>query len=251
MAQLSKKVLELKRTVNPVTYSSQRAANNEMAVDDRRVKGYLLVWGVPDDRGTVFIKGCCAKSLQERGPKSNAKYKIGFLNFHDQCDPLGIFDVLEEDDYGLYFECALDKVEGGEDIDRTLGQIRSGTLNQFSIGFNYIWDKVEYDEAREVFLLKEIDLYEGSVVMIGSNKETYAIRAGKTDSEEREELLEATEDFIKSMPRNRQLELRQLITKHISLSQIEPLEVRLSALKKGKPKNMAGVLVGVTEQFKL
>lgn len=233
---LHPKVKELKLRTTPVTYSLQNRAMNDLQLEDRRVKMYLAVWGVPDDKGTIFVRGCCSKSIQERGPKSNAKYKIACLYMHDQGNPMGIFDVLEEDDYGLYAECPFDKVEGGDEIDRVLGQIRSGTINQFSIGFNYIWDKVEYDENVNAFILKEIDLYEGSAVTIASNQETYALRAGKTLEEEREQLVEETETLLRTLPRQKQLEIRQLLTKHISLATYEPQENRLEALRKTEPE---------------
>lgn len=228
---LHSKVKELKTRANPVNYSNPGNASNELQIDERRVKMYLAVWGIPDDHNTIFLKGCCSKSIQERGPKSNSKYKIACLYMHDQGNPMGVFDVLEEDDYGLYAEVVFDQVDGGGEIDRVLGQVRSGTLNQFSIGFNYIWDKVEFDDKTGMFLLKEIDLYEGSVVTIAANQETYAVRSGHTEQEERESLVEETESLLRTLPRQKQLEMRQLITKHISLAKLEPPEKKLEALR--------------------
>lgn len=227
MKTLHPKVKQLQLRATPINYSAQEV-ENELEIEDRLVKMYLAVWGVPDSHRTVFLKGCCAKSIMERGPASDAKYKISFLNYHDQRDPLGVFSVLKEDDYGLYAECVVDNIE---EADRTLSQIRSGTLNQFSIGFNLVWDKVEYDDKLDLILFKEIELYEGSVVLIGSNSETYAIRSGMDADQERERLVEATEVIIRSLPRNKQLEVRQLIAKHISLSAVEPVTKKLESLR--------------------
>ncbi len=238
------KIKELKTRANPVNYSNPGSQSNELQIDDRRVKAYLAVWGIPDDHGTVFVKGCCSKSIQERGPKSNAKYKIACLFMHDQGNPMGVFDVLEEDEYGLYAEVPFDQVDGGDEIDRVLGQVRSGTLNQFSIGFNYIWDKVEYNEKTNTFNLKEIDLYEGSVCTIASNQETYAIRSGRTEEDEREALVEETESLLRTLPRQKQLEMRQLITRHISLAKLEPPEKKLEALRQTKPIPLGEKLFG-------
>jgi uncharacterized protein len=225
---LHPKIRELQLRAKPVN-NSYTESDNELMIEDRRVKGYLAVFGTPDCYGTVFMKGCFTRSIQERGPKSSAKYKITFLNQHDQSDPLCVFDVLEEDDYGLYFEANIDEVEC---LDRILTQIRSGTLNQFSIGFNYIWEAVSVDEKTGILLLHEVELYEGSVVTIGANKDTYAIR-GMEDS--KEDLLKDTESFIKSIDRKKQLELRQLISRHISQSQVEPIEHRNTSLELRKP----------------
>ena len=232
MNNLHPKIAELKRRALPVTNSSLSVDYKGELVDDRRVKGYLIVWGVVDSYGTVFRKGCCAKSIRDRGPKSNAKYKITMLWQHRQDEPLAVFDVLEEDDYGLYFEATLDEVPTA---DRALKQIRSGTLNQFSVGFDYIWEKMEFNDELNAIILNEIDLFEGSVVTIGANAETYALRSREQLEAELAILQDDTEDFIKSIPRKQQLELRQIIARHISLAKMEPQELRQNALHEREP----------------
>lgn len=204
---------------------------NEM-LDKRIIRGYLFVWGLKDLHGTKFMKGCCARSIRERGPKSKAKYKITFLWQHDQCDPLSLFDVLEEDDYGLYFETkALDKVDNAE---RTIEQIRSGTLNQFSAGFDFIWDKMEYDETDDSIVCMEIELLEGSVVTIASQMETYAVRSS-------EELADKTLQFIKSLPRKFQLEARQLFALHKSPEDLAAFEQKEIRSKEVQPKKNGSI----------
>ncbi len=187
--------------------------------EDRTVRGYLIVWGVKDTYGTTFVKGCCAKSIRERGPDSESKQKIAFLWMHEVCNPIGRFTKLKEDDYGLYFEAECDDIQEG---DRALRQIRSGTINQFSVGFDYMWDKVEYDEESDSVVLLEIVLMEGSPVTFGSNEETYAIRSAEQLLTDKQNLIDETEDFIKGIQKNKQLELRQLITRHISLANVKP-----------------------------
>ncbi len=223
------KIKELKLRAMPVNLSgSYIDANGELqALDlkitasetDRTVRGYLIVWGVKDTYSTNFVKGCCAKSIRERGPKSESKQKIAFLWQHETDEPIGRFTKLEEDDYGLYFEAECDDIPEGE---RALKQIRSGTINQFSVGFDYLWDKVEYDEDTDSIVLLEIVLYEGSPVTFGSNAETYAIRTKEQLIKEKDQLMDETEFFIRSLQKGKQLELRQLITRHISLATIKP-----------------------------
>ncbi|HEY8969725.1 MAG TPA: HK97 family phage prohead protease [Puia sp.] len=204
-------------------------SDGKLSAEERTIKGYLIVWGVKDDYGTIFLKGSCAKSIQERGPNSNSKYKITALWQHDQKDPIGQFTVLDEDDYGLYFEAVCDA--GVYSADRAVIQVRSGTINQFSVGFDYIWDKVEYDEKLDALLLKEIILMEGSAVTIGSNMETYAIRSAEDFENQSEFLRQETESFIKSLPPAKQLEARQLFTRNISLAKAEPEVQKLLALR--------------------
>lgn len=195
--------------------------------DDRTVEGYLAVWDEADDKGTAPIKGAFKKSLQERGPKSTAKQKILFLWFHDLTEPIGQFLELEEDDYGLRFKAIIDDIPEG---DRALKQIRSGTLNQFSYGFLYVWDKMEFDEKRNMVLMYEVDLWEGSVVSYGSQKETFAIRSKEQYEAQLEEVNEELEHFVRQMPRTKQMEFRQLITRYKSLTDIKP-DSLLSTLK--------------------
>ena len=200
--------------------------------EERIVKGYLTVWNVVDSYETIWTKGCFAKSIRERGPESQSKAKILFLWMHRQDEPLGQFRVLQEDSYGLYFEAILDNIP---QADRCLTQVKSGTINQFSFGFDYIWDKVEWDEAVDAVRIYEAELYEGSAVSIGSNRETYAIRSAEDFAVEKSLLDDETENFIKSVPRSRQLELRQLITRHISLASVEPFEDDKKTLSRSKP----------------
>lgn len=195
----------------------------------RIIRGYLCKWGYKNDYGEKIIKGACAKSIADRGPDSQAKYKITFHWMHDPTDPLAVFAVLKEDDYGLYFETLpLDNVDNA---DRAIEQIRSGTLNQFSIGFYYIWDKIEYDEADDCLVLLEIDLVEGSVVTRGADDMTYALRSKDYDTT-MSELHDTIEDFINTLPRKDRFQARQLFTQQKALVEVEK---RKAKLKPDKP----------------
>jgi phage head maturation protease len=134
-------------------------------------------------------------------------------------NPIGRITVLREDDKGLYFEAEIDDVEDG---NRALKQIQSGTLNQFSFGFRYIWDKVEYDEETESYIVREVDLIEGSVVTKGSQGDTHAIRSIEELEQREMSLKENIELSLKSIPRSKQLELRKSITDYISLLEAKP-----------------------------
>lgn len=228
------KIKELKLRATSINYTGMEVDTDgklSASDEDRTIKGYLVVWGVRDTYGTIFVKGCCAKSIQERGPQSQSKYKITGLWQHDQKDPIGQFSVLKEDDYGLYFELLTDA--GVPSAERAVIQVRSGTINQFSAGFNYIWDKVEYDEETDSLLLKEVILMEGSAVTIGSNHETYAIRTLEDFELQNDYLRSETEQFIKTLAPNKQLEARQLFTRTTSLAQAKPHH--LDTLRRPEP----------------
>lgn len=242
MKTLQQRIQELKKRANPINYStiSVDPSGNlsdtfQTDLDNRIINGYLMTWGTINSYQEMAIKGCCAKSLQERGPGSNSKYKITFLWQHDTTDPLAIFGELTEDDFGLRFRTLpLDDVASA---DRALKQVRSGTLNQFSAGFNYIWDKIDYDPDNDALILKEIDLMEGSIVTIASDPNTFALRSKENFDAAQLLLNDEMEDFIKTIPRKQQLELRQLITRQKSLYKIEPHEQKQDALEVVEPVN--------------
>lgn len=217
------KIKELQQRAKPINYTNLESRSDmeiELSEEERTVKGYLIVWGVRDTYGTIFVRGCCAKSIQDRGPESNSKYKIVGLWQHDQKDPIGQFRVMREDDYGLYVELVTDaEVESAE---RALRQVRSGTINQMSAGFNYVWDKMEYDEKTDSIILKEIELMEGSLVTMGSNSETFTFRTIEDFEIQNDYLRTETESFIKSLAPNKRLEARQLFTQTASLAMSKP-----------------------------
>lgn len=186
--------------------------------DSRTISGYAAVFNNVDKAGDMLIKGCFAKSIAERGPESKAKDKIIFLWMHNMSEPLGRIITLREDDHGLYFEAEVDKIELG---DRTIEQLKSGTLNQFSIGYRYVWDKCEYItiDGKEVFVCKELILNEISVVSIGCNGETEFL-GFKSDADSYEEFQKEISTTLKGV--DNRIEIEKLITKAISLGKSEP-----------------------------
>ena len=228
------KIKSLRESALPITYSTLMVrADGKLTTEDRIIRGYAAVWGVIDSYRTYWIRGAFAKSIQDRGPDSQSKYKIVMLWQHDRRDPIGRITVLREDDYGLYFEAEIDEVPSG---DRALKQVRSGTINQFSFGFDYVWDKLDYNEELDAIGVREVELFEISPVTMGANPETFAYRSPEQHAALLEELNSETEDFIRSIPRQQQLELRQLIARHISLRTEKPQELRHNALRGGEPE---------------
>lgn len=242
MPQLHKKILELRNRVgsSPIHYSiaveqpvELRTANSKTD-NGRLLKQYFAVWGQKDDYGTEPMKGCFEKSIQERGPNSNSTYKIKVLWQHNQSEPLCNPSVLKEDEIGLYGEYSPD--EGISTCDRCVIQVRSGTINNGSHGFNYVWDKMVYDEQTDSIKMYECALYEVSAVTIPSQYGTFAVRSSSGELID-EFLTEETEDFIKrAVSRKDHLELRNIISRHITLAKNQPLEVRQQALEVVKPQ---------------
>lgn len=239
VVKLHPKLKELKQKAAPINYRALavdvegQLVTQETDLDKRIIKGYLVIWNQRNMYGEVFIKGAFAKSIKERGPGSNAEYQIKFFYCHKQDDALALFDVLKEDEIGLYFETApLDDVPNA---DRTIKQIRSKTLNNFSIGFDYVWDKMKYDDKTDSIFIYEAELYEGSVVGIPADMRTYSVRS----LDDVEDLYDDSEDFISTLPRRHRMQARELFARHKSLINLEPLKTRQHS-GKGKPVEKKG-----------
>lgn len=189
--------------------------------DTREIKQYFAIWGVPDDYGTEPMPGCFEKSIKERGPGTNATNKIVVLNQHNQRSPLCLPSVLKEDDIGLYCEYTPD--EDIEENDILVKRVKKGTINGGSYGFNYVWDAMKYDDKKDIIRMYECELFEGSPVTLASQGGTFVVR-DKNGIIFDEELERETEEFIRSVPRKYQLELRSLISRHISLVNSQPVK---------------------------
>lgn len=225
------KINEIKNRTAPISYSNVsvnelgQLTERKTLLDQRIVEGYGCIWGSRNSHGEIFTKGCFAKSINEYGPESDNNYKIKFRDDHNK--PCALFAELKEDETGLYFRTVpLDDVPWANDL---LTQLRSGTINNFSNGFRFIWDKVQWDEETDSLVILEARLFEISAVAIPSDLATYAVRS----LEEAEYVAEDTEDFITSLPKSKQLEARKIIARNISLAMQEPDVID----KRSLPKN--------------
>ena len=202
--------------------------------ESRTISGYAAVFNNVDKAGDMLISGCFSKSIRERGPESNANDKILLLWQHEVDEPIGRIVKLIEDDKGLYFEAEIDRIELG---DRAISQLESGTLNQFSIGFSYVWENCEWDN--DIFIVKEVKLYEISVVTFGCNPETeYLGLKSSDDCPTRYKKLNDKISLLsrKMGARNQQL-LQEIISEAVSLSLLKPDLDPLDSKKADKHDN--------------
>ena len=189
--------------------------------ESRIISGYAAIFGNKDKAGDILLKGCFSKSIRERGPESGANDKIIFLWMHDMSEPIGLPTILREDEKGLYFEARIDEIELGE---RAITQLESGTLNQFSIGYEYVWENCEWDYEKEALIVREVKLYEISVVSIGCNGETEYLGLKSIEDCEKayKELDEEVSLLCKNMSLSKQCKLQKIIAKAMSLASFRP-----------------------------
>lgn len=144
--------------------------SNFKALDDEQgvFEGYLAVFGNVDSYGDVIERGAFKKTLAEAEKKRSQrgdKYLFPILWQHSPEEPIGGFLEMREDDFGLY-------VKGQLDLDIELGRraysgLKKGYIRGLSIGYDVVkqaWDG-------QIRRLKEINLWEGSVVTFPANPE--------------------------------------------------------------------------------
>ena len=163
--------------------------------EDRRIKGYAIVWGTKNSHDEIVLKGATLNSLNARGVGST-RNPIQFLYQHRTDEPIAKIDVLEEDDYGLYFEATIIRTQDGDDL---IEKINAGVLRQLSYGFSYIWDKTEYDDEEDAYILREIKLWEISIVTFSSDESSQLRNLDFSTFQKIELIKEINIDSIRSL----------------------------------------------------
>lgn len=128
-------------------------------------EGYGSVFGVEDSYSDVVVKGAFQKSLALWAEKGRLP---SMLWQHKMSEPIGIYTEMKEDDHGLYVKGRL-LIDGDDLAKRAHTHAKAGSLGGLSIGF--ILKDWEYDSQKGVYLLKEIDLWEVSLVTMPANDE--------------------------------------------------------------------------------
>lgn len=145
-----------------IEYKDFSGGLKDIDTKGRVVTGYLSSFGNKDFHGDVIEKGAFKKTIAER------KEQIFFLNQHDWKMPLNKFNVIQEDEKGLYFESMpLPDTSYANDVIKLY---EAGVLKEHSIGFHTLKD--EYNENEDTRYIKEVKLFEGSVVTLGANPNT-------------------------------------------------------------------------------
>ena len=128
------------------------------------LEGYASVFGNVDLGGDVVVPGAFTKTIAERLGKKMIKL-YDCHKTYDGCGPvIGVVEDAKEDNYGLWFKARFSSVQLAQDI-RT--KVKEGILNALSFGFDVMQDSL--DKSKNIRYLKELKLYEVSVVPWGMN----------------------------------------------------------------------------------
>ena len=142
--------------------------------------GYGSVFGTKDSYSDIVLPGAFAKSLSDWNEKGQLP---ALLWQHRMDEPIGIYTKMLEDDNGLYVEGRL-LIDDDPLAKRAHAHMKAGSLSGLSIGYSL--NDYEWDKDKEAFLLKQIDLWEVSLVTFPANDEARisdvknALRNGET-----------------------------------------------------------------------
>lgn len=130
------------------------------AVDEAEniVEGYGAFFDNMDSYRDIIKKGSFLKTIAEN------RERMKFLWQHDMAEPIGKFLEMFEDENGLYIKAKISNTDVGS---KAMQLIRDGVLDEMSIGYETIKD--EYDRQNNVRYIKEVKLYEVSIVTIAAN----------------------------------------------------------------------------------
>lgn len=137
---------------------------------DGTVEGYAATFDrVPDSYGDVIKAGAFAKTL-ERWAESGKP--IPLLYGHSTEDPqynIGRVVEAREDERGLFVRCEFDADNDKGQYVRKL--VQEGRLYQFSFAYSTLdAGTVTLEDGTEAYELRELDLYEVSLVQIPANQ---------------------------------------------------------------------------------
>ncbi|MFQ0994033.1 HK97 family phage prohead protease [Gilliamella sp. Pas-s27] len=127
--------------------------------------GYGSVFGVKDSYSDIVIKGAFTNSLNKWKEKGRLP---ALLWQHKMDEPIGYYTKMVEDDNGLYLEGQL-LIDDDPLAKRAHAHMKAKSLSGLSIG--YILNDYDYDKEKSAFILKDIDLWEVSVVTFPANDE--------------------------------------------------------------------------------
>lgn len=149
----------------------------ELSDEFVHLEGLASTFGTIDRTGDIIAKGAFANTLTKRKPK--------FLNQHRMDQPIGVVDFIAEVEEGLIIKARMPKANSV--VKDLFPLLQMGALSDFSIGFNVVDSDTTPDGNRTI---KEIDLWEVSIVTIPANEDAKITRVKKLEDKD-EKIIDA------------------------------------------------------------
>jgi len=150
------------------------------------ISGYASVFGNVDSYGDIVVKGAFAKFLAKIAENGKVIPVFYGHNMEDPKANIGMVIELREDGHGLFFRAKLDL--SGDTYGRVVyEQLKDGRLDSLSFGYSVI----EASSTKDGYELRELELYEISVVPIPANSEAMIteVKAGRAISAKNMDLI--------------------------------------------------------------
>lgn len=178
---------------NKVIYFGSKFTAKALPQDSEEDQS-IMIEGYASTNDTDRVGDVVPTSVWSKGMENYLKNPI-ILAFHDQRMPVGKMVDHKVDDKGLWIKAAITDAAG--DVYKL---VKKGILSAFSIGFRV--KDAEYKSEAEVFLIKDLELHEISVVSVPANQNTLFSLAKAFDSAEEYELFKqqfAVEESAKKL----------------------------------------------------
>ena len=140
------------------TFTKSVLPTKDISIDSIMIEGYAST--VDTDRQGDIVPSTVWKS----GVQNYLKNPV-ILAYHDHSEPIGRMVDHRIDSKGLWIKARISAAAG-----EVFNLIKDGVLTAFSIGFRIA--DAEYNAATELFVVKELELHEISVVSVPANQNT-------------------------------------------------------------------------------
>lgn len=176
-----------------------KSAALDIADEGGIVEGYAATFDrEPDSYGDVIAPGAFAETVESWNAKMAEGIYVPLLYGHNTSDPeynIGRITEIREDERGLWVHGELDAENEKGQYVRKLA--REGRLYQFSFAYAVRdYGEAELDDGRRVNELRDLDLYEVSLVQIPANQHAVitGIKSGRRNSAKDADELRAIAD---------------------------------------------------------
>jgi HK97 family phage prohead protease/HK97 family phage major capsid protein len=179
---------------NKVLYLNSAFTTKELSSADEPIDS-IYIEGLASTSDVDRMGDVIPPSVWERGMENYLKNPI-ILAYHEHDDPCGRMTDHKITDAGLWIKARISAAAEVFDL------VRDGILTAFSVGFRI--KDAEYNAAAEVFLIKEVELIEISVVSVPANQNTlFSLSKAFKDAEEYKQF---KEQFVKMDASAKELE---------------------------------------------
>jgi len=153
------------------TFTKSNLPTKDINIDSIMIEGYAST--VDTDRQGDIVP----TTVWKRGIENYLKNPV-ILAYHDHSEPIGRMVDHRIDNKGLWIKARISAAAG-----EVFNLIKDGVLTAFSIGFRIA--DAEYNAANELFVVKDLELHEISVVSVPANQNTLfnLSKSFKTDEE--------------------------------------------------------------------